>query len=42
MPAKLYSAATVGLDATLVEVEVDTLMVGTHVFSVVGLPDTAL
>lgn len=42
MPAKVYSAATVGLDAEVVEVEVDVLTGGLHSFTIVGLPDTAI
>ncbi len=41
MPSKIYSAALVGLDAQLVEVEVD-LARGLHVFNIVGLPDKAI
>lgn len=42
MPAKVYSAATVGLECVLVEVEVDVLSQGLHTFTLVGLPDTAI
>ena len=42
MSAKVYSAATIGLDSVLVEVEVDVLMQGLHHFTLVGLPDTAI
>lgn len=41
MPAKIFSAALVGLDAQPIEVEVD-LSVGLHSFNIVGLPDTAI
>lgn len=41
MPAKIFSAATLGLDSRLIEVEVDTLSSGLHHFTLVGLPDTA-
>lgn len=42
MSAKVYSAATVGLESVLVEVEVDVLPQGLHAFTLVGLPDTAI
>jgi magnesium chelatase family protein len=42
MSAKVYSAATVGLESVLVEVEVDILSQGLHSFTLVGLPDTAI
>ncbi len=42
MPAKILSAATVGLDGEVVEVEVDVLRGGLHNFTIVGLPDTAI
>ncbi len=42
MSAKVYSAATVGLEGVLVEVEVDVLSQGLHTFTLVGLPDTAI
>lgn len=42
MSAKVYSAATVGLESVLVEVEVDVLPQGLHNFTLVGLPDTAI
>jgi len=42
MSSKIYSAATVGLDGEVVEVEVDVLGAGLHNFSIVGLPDTAI
>lgn len=41
MIAKVFSSSVVGLDAVIVEVEVDIGM-GLPVFSVVGLPDTAV
>lgn len=42
MSSKIYSAATIGLDGEVVEVEVDVLGSGLHNFSIVGLPDTAI
>lgn len=42
MPSKIFSAATVGLNSELVEVEVDVLGQGLHVFTIVGLPDTSI
>jgi magnesium chelatase family protein len=39
---KVLSAATVGLNSEIVEVEVDTLVAGLHNFNIVGLPDTAI
>jgi len=41
MPSKVYSAAIVGLDAQIIEVEVDTSY-GLRVFNIVGLPDKAV
>lgn len=41
MHAKVFSAATIGVDARLVEVEVD-LALGLIQFYIVGLPDTAI
>jgi magnesium chelatase family protein len=41
MHAKVFSAATVGIDAKIVEVEVD-LALGLIQFYIVGLPDTAI
>ena len=41
MLAKVFTGAVVGLDAALVEVEVD-LLPGLPAFTVVGLPDTAV
>jgi magnesium chelatase family protein len=41
MHAKIFSAATIGVDARLVEVEVD-LALGLIQFYIVGLPDTAI
>ena len=40
-PAKIFSAALVGLDSFPIEVEVD-LSRGLHSFSIVGLPDKAI
>lgn len=42
MPAKIFSAAVLGLDGEVVEVEVDVLGSGLHRFTLVGLPDTAI
>jgi len=41
MPAKLKSAAIVGLDAQIIDVEVD-ISAGLHHFTIVGLADTAV
>jgi len=41
MSSKIFSAATIGLASHLVEVEAD-LHAGTHIFSIVGLPDAAV
>lgn len=41
MPSKILSAAVSGLDAKLIEVEVDVSN-GLHSFSIVGLPDKAV
>ncbi len=42
MSSKIFSAATIGLDGEVVEVEVDVLGQGLHNFTIVGLPDTAI
>lgn len=42
MPSKVFSAAVVGLDAQLVEIEADILGSGLPSFVLVGLPDTAV
>ncbi len=42
MLAKIFSGATVGLDATLIEVEVDIPDEGLPAFNIVGLPDKAV
>ncbi|MCK5471656.1 YifB family Mg chelatase-like AAA ATPase [Candidatus Gracilibacteria bacterium] len=42
MPAKVFSAATIGLDCEIIEVEVDLLPSGISRFTVVGLGDTAV
>lgn len=42
MPSKIFSAATIGLESVIVEVEVDVLSAGLHNFTIVGLPDTAI
>ena len=41
MPIRIFSAALTGIDAQLIEVEVDSSP-GIHSFSLVGLPDTAV
>lgn len=41
MPSKILSATVSGLDAKLIEVEVDVSS-GLHSFNIVGLPDTAV
>lgn len=41
MPAKVYSAANLGLNCQPIEVEVD-MAVGLQCFNIVGLPDTAV
>lgn len=41
MPSKVFSAATAGLDAQIIEVEVDTSY-GLRCFNIVGLPDKAV
>lgn len=42
MSAKIFSAATIGLDGEVVEVEVDVLGAGLHNFNIVGLADTSI
>lgn len=42
MSSKIFSAATIGLDGEIVEVEVDVLSSGLHNFTIVGLPDAAI
>lgn len=42
MSSKVFSAATVGLDSEIVEVEVDILSQGLHNFTIVGLPDASI
>ncbi len=42
MLAKLFSSALIGLDAVLVEVEVDIANQGLPSFTIVGLPDKAV
>jgi len=42
MSSKIFSAAIVGLDGEIVEVEVDVLSAGLHNFTIVGLPDMAI
>lgn len=41
MPSKIFSAAVVGLDAQIIEVETDCSY-GLHSFTIVGLPDKAV
>jgi magnesium chelatase family protein len=41
MPAKIFSATTLGLDAVLIEVETDVSK-GMHSFDIVGLADSAI
>lgn len=42
MSSKVFSAATVGLNSEIVEVEVDILSQGLHNFTIVGLPDASI
>ncbi|MEF3691823.1 MAG: YifB family Mg chelatase-like AAA ATPase [Candidatus Moraniibacteriota bacterium] len=42
MSSKVFSAATLGLESEVVEVEMDTLGQGLHNFTIVGLPDTSI
>lgn len=42
MSSKVFSAATIGLESEVVEVEVDILTQGLHNFTIVGLPDTSI
>ena len=42
MAAKVLSAATIGLKSEIIEIEVDTVSAGLHIFNVVGLPDAAV
>lgn len=42
MAAKVLSAATIGLKSEIIEIEVDTVTAGLHIFNVVGLPDMAV
>lgn len=42
MSSKVLSAATVGLQSELVEIEVDSVSAGLHLFNIVGLPDPAV
>jgi magnesium chelatase family protein len=42
MSSKVLSAATIGLNSELVEIEADTVSAGLHVFNIVGLPDMAV
>jgi magnesium chelatase family protein len=42
MSSKVFSAATIGLNSEVVEVEVDILSQGLHNFTIVGLPDASI
>ena len=42
MIAKVLSGTTIGLDGTLIEVEVDVASRGFPTFNLVGLPDKAV
>lgn len=42
MSSKIFSAATIGLEGEVIEVEVDVLKGGLHNFTIVGLPDAAV
>ena len=42
MLAKVYSGAVIGLDAVLIEVEIDIASQGLPNFTIVGLPDKAV
>jgi len=42
MSSKVFSAATIGLNSEIVEVEVDILSQGLHNFTIVGLPDASI
>ncbi len=42
VPAKIFSATTLGLESRLIEVEIDIISTGLHQFTVVGLADTAI
>jgi magnesium chelatase family protein len=42
MPSKILSAANIGLNSEVVEIEVDILGSGLHNFTIVGLPDTSV
>lgn len=42
MSSKVLSAATIGLESEVIEVEVDVLNQGMHNFTIVGLPDIAI
>jgi magnesium chelatase family protein len=42
VPAKVFSATTLGLESELIEVEVDIVSSGLHQFTLVGLPDAAI
>lgn len=42
MSSKILSAATIGLQSEVVEVEVDSVPAGLHQFNIVGLPDVAV
>lgn len=42
MSSKILSAATIGLQSELIEIEVDAVSAGLHQFNIVGLPDAAV
>jgi magnesium chelatase family protein len=42
MSSKVFSAATIGLNSEIVEVEVDIISQGLHNFTIVGLPDASI
>lgn len=42
MSSKVLSAATIGLNSEIVEVEADSVSAGLHIFNIVGLPDAAV
>lgn len=42
MSSKVFSAAAIGLDSELIEIEVDSYLAGLHRFMTVGLPDQAV
>ncbi|MDP1884067.1 MAG: YifB family Mg chelatase-like AAA ATPase [Candidatus Moranbacteria bacterium] len=42
MSSKILSAAAIGLQSELIEIEVDAVSAGLHQFNIVGLPDAAV